>query len=349
MILSNTRIYANVCLKTLNTESIIFIIKGGCKMIDSYGRNIDYLRISLTDRCNLRCIYCMPEQGVLKKCHEDVIRFEEVLKIIRAAVPLGIKKIRYTGGEPLILKNISSLISETSKIQQIKDIAITTNGILLYDLADELKEAGLKRVNISLDTLKEDKFSHITRGGDLNKVLKAIEKCISLGIKVKVNTVLIKGINDDEIKSFIDLTREIPVEIRFIELMPIGEGEKLYKDGFMSSEEVLNKFPELIPLESDKRSTASMYKLVDSKGKIGFISPLSCKFCSNCNRIRLTSMGTIKPCLHSAKEINIREYLDNEVLLTSVLKDIIYNKPSQHHLECDNKSHSLKMMYQIGG
>ncbi len=319
-------------------------------MIDCYGRNIDYLRVSLTDRCNLRCIYCMPEQGIIKKPHEDVIRFEEVLKIIKSAVLLGIKKIRYTGGEPLILKDISSLINETSKMQQIKDIAITTNGILLYDLAEELKEAGLNRVNISLDTLKEDKFKDITRGGDLNKVLKAIEKCISIGLsKVKINTVLIKGINDDEIKNFIDLTREMPVEIRFIELMPIGQGEKLYKSGFMSSDDVLSEFPQLMPLESSKSSTASMYKLKNSKGKIGFISPLSCKFCSNCNRIRLTSMGTIKPCLHSAKEINIKEYLDNEVLLTSILREIIYNKPSQHNLECDNKSQSLKAMYQIGG
>ncbi|NMM62016.1 GTP 3',8-cyclase MoaA [Clostridium sp. P21] len=318
-------------------------------MLDQYGRNIDYLRISLTDRCNLRCIYCMPEKGVVKKCHEDVIRFEEVLKIIKAAVPLGIKKIRYTGGEPLILKNISSLIKETSEIDEIKDIAITTNGILLYDLVEELKEAGLNRVNISLDTLKEDKFKHITRGGDLNKVLKAIEKCISVGIKVKINTVLMKGINDDEIKNFIEHTKEIPVEVRFIELMPIGEGEKLYKTSFMSSSEVLDKFPELIPLESSKSSTASMYKLNGAKGKVGFITPLSCKFCSDCNRIRLTSMGTIKPCLHSAKEIDLKESLNDEVLLESVLKDVIYNKPSQHNLEYDSKSQSLKMMYQIGG
>lgn len=319
-------------------------------MNDRYGRSIDYLRVSLTDRCNLRCIYCMPEEGVYKKSHEEILRFEEILKIVNAAALLGVKKIRYTGGEPLILKGIEELIEKTSKVSGIKDIAITTNGILLEDLADKLKESGLNRVNISLDTLKEDKFKQITRGGDINKVLRAIQKCISIGLTpVKINTVLIKGINDDEISDFINLTRELPVEIRFIELMPIGQGEKLYEKGFMSSDEVIARFPELMPLETNKNSTASLYKIKNSKGKVGFISPLSCKFCASCNRIRLTSMGTIKPCLHSANELNIKGYLNNEVLLTSALKEAIYNKPSQHNLECDKKSSSSKMMYQIGG
>ncbi|WML37034.1 GTP 3',8-cyclase MoaA [Clostridium sp. OS1-26] len=319
-------------------------------MNDRYGRSIDYLRVSLTDRCNLRCIYCMPEEGVYKKSHEEILRFEEILKIVNAAALLDVKKIRYTGGEPLILKGIEELIEKTSKISGVKDIAITTNGILLEDLADKLKASGLNRVNISLDTLKEDKFKEITRGGDINKVLRAIQKCINIGLTpVKINTVLIKGINDDEISDFINLTRELPVEIRFIELMPIGQGEKLYEKGFMSSDEVIARFSELKPLETNKNSTASLYEMKNSKGKVGFISPLSCKFCASCNRIRLTSTGTIKPCLHSANELNIKDYLNNEVLLTSSLKDAIYNKPSQHNLECDKKSSSSKMMYQIGG
>lgn len=319
-------------------------------MIDRNGRNIDYLRISLTDRCNLRCIYCMPEEGVEKKSHRDILRFEQIIKIVKSASLLGIKKIRYTGGEPLVLKDICSLISETAKIEEIKDISITTNGILLEELAEELKNSGLTRVNISLDTLKEDKFKSVTRGGDLNKVLKGIQKCISIGLTpVKINTVLMKGINDDEISDFINLTRELPVEIRFIELMPIGQGERLYRDGFISSDEILSRHPQLIPLESDKSSTATLYKIKEAKGKVGFISPLSCKFCSQCNRIRLTSVGTIKPCLHSAGEINLRSYLDNEILLTSILKEAIYSKPEQHHLEDDSKSESKKEMYQIGG
>lgn len=319
-------------------------------MIDRCGRDIDYLRISLTDRCNLRCVYCMPEEGVKKKTHDEIIRFEQILNIVRIAASIGIRKIRYTGGEPLILKNLDYLIGETSKIPEIKDIAITTNGILLYDLAEDLKKAGLKRVNISLDTLKEDKYKFITRGGDINKVLKAIEKCINIGLSpVKINAVLIRGINDDEVGDFINLTRELPIEIRFIELMPIGQGERLYEKGFMSSSEVISMFPQLMPLESIKSSTSLLYKLKNSKGRIGFISPLSCKFCKECNRIRLTSVGTIKPCLHSSQEVNLREYLDNEVLLTSMLKNAIYNKPTQHHLEYNKKSQSSKAMYQIGG
>lgn len=319
-------------------------------MLDNQGRNIDYLRVSLTDRCNLRCIYCMPEEGVDKKRHDDIMRFEEVVKIIKAFSKLGIRKVRYTGGEPLILKGIDGLIYETSKIEGIDDISITTNGILLHDMADDLKKAGLKRVNISLDTLKADKFKMITRGGDINKVLSAVDKCMSIGLApVKLNIVLIRGINDNEAKDFIELTMKMPIHVRFIELMPIGEGVKLYGPGAMSGDEVIAENPGLIPIKTDRTSTARVYKLREAKGTVGFISPLSCKFCSDCNRIRLTAAGTIKPCLHSESEISIREYVDNEMKLMSVLKDAIFNKPEEHHLETDNLSRSKKMMYQIGG
>lgn len=319
-------------------------------MQDGHGRNIDYLRISLTDRCNLRCIYCMPEEGIDKKKHEDILRFEEVLQVVKVASTLGIRKIRYTGGEPLILKGIDRLIYETSQIRQIDDISITTNGMLLYDMADDLKKAGLRRVNISLDTLKQDKFRMITRGGDIKKVLTAVDKCISIGLTpVKINTVLIRGINDDEIDNLINLTRDMPVSIRFIELMPIGEGIKLYANGAMSADEIIDSHPDLIPLKEDKSSTSRMYKLKDARGTVGFISPLSCKFCGDCNRIRLTSSGYIKPCLHSEAEISIKEYLGNEVMLASALKNAIFSKPAEHHLETDKESRSSKMMYQIGG
>ena len=318
-------------------------------MLDNHGRNIDYLRVSLTDRCNLRCIYCMPQEGVDKKSHDDIIRFEQVLKVVKACGTLGIKKVRYTGGEPLVLKDIDKLIYDTSKIPSIEDISITTNGILLYDIADDLKNAGLNRVNISLDTLKKDKFKTITRGGDINKVLHAIEKCLKIGLApVKINVVLIRGINDREIGDFINMTKNEPIHVRFIELMPIGEGVKLYKYGMMRSDEVIENNPELLPVD-DSSNTARVFKLKNAKGTVGFISPLSCKFCSSCNRIRLTAAGTIKPCLHSESEIDIKEYTDNEVLLTSVLKNSIFNKPTQHHLDIDSQSESKKMMYQIGG
>jgi len=319
-------------------------------MIDRHGRNINYLRISVTDRCNLRCTYCMPEKGIESLSHDDILRFEDTLKIVKVAASLGINKIRYTGGEPLVMKDIDKLIYETSKQPGVDEIAITTNGILLYDMASDLKKAGLKRVNISLDTLDAEKYKSITRIGNLSKVMESIDKCLTLGLKpVKINTVLMRGFNDTEFEDFLNLTREMPVEIRFIELMPIGEGINLYEKRKLGFGEILKLHPELIQIESEKSSTAQMYKLKGAKGKIGFISPVSCKFCADCNKIRLTSIGSIKPCLHSKEEINLRKYLNNEELLTNTLKSAIFNKPLEHHLEEEKASRSDKMMYQIGG
>ncbi|WBW99506.1 GTP 3',8-cyclase MoaA [Oceanirhabdus sp. W0125-5] len=319
-------------------------------MIDKKGRKINYLRVSLTDRCNLRCTYCMPEEGIIKKSHDDILHFKDILKVIKAASNLGVKKVRFTGGEPLIVKGVDELIYETSKIQGINDISLTTNGILLSDKIHDLKRAGLNRVNISLDTLDKDKYKAITRGGELNKVLDAIDKCQELGIKsIKINAVLIKGFNDNEIESFIKLTKESTIHVRFIELMPIGEGVKFFNDSFISSKEIINRYPQLIPVEREEFGTAELFKLKDGKGRIGFINPLSCKFCVECNRIRLTSEGGIKPCLHSAEEYNIKKYLNNEAIMTKELENIIYNKPLEHHLGEDKLSGSKKMMFQIGG
>ncbi|SKA95024.1 cyclic pyranopterin monophosphate synthase subunit MoaA [Caloramator quimbayensis] len=319
-------------------------------MKDGWGRDINYIRISVTDRCNLRCIYCMPLEGVEKKEHDDILRHEDILKIVKCCAKLGINKIRLTGGEPLIVKDIDRLIYEISKVEGIYDIGITTNGILLKDMAGDLKKCGLKRVNISLDTLDEEKFKKITRRGQLKNVLDAIEECLRIGLSpVKINTVLIRGINDNEIEDIMNLTRKYPLDVRFIELMPIGEGEKYYKDGFISSEEIIKNHKSLIPLGRKKGETAENYKLSDAIGKIGFISPLSCKFCDSCNRIRLTSTGTIKPCLHSEKEYSIREYLNSEDMLLMAIKNSILNKPKEHYLEENEKSFSKKMMFQIGG
>jgi len=292
----------------------------------------------------------MPEDGVKSLSHDEILRFEDTIKIVKAAANLGINKIRYTGGEPLVMKDIDKLIYETSKVQGIDDIAITTNGILLADMAEDLKKAGLKRVNISLDTLDKDKFKRITRIGDLDKVIEGIYKCLSIGLRpVKINTVLMRGINDMEFEDFLNLTREIPVDIRFIELMPIGEGVKMYEKNKLSFMEILEEHPELIKIETEKSSTAELYKLHGAKGRIGFISPVSCKFCSDCNKIRLTSTGTIKPCLHSKDEINLRKYLNDEEMLTSAIKAAILNKPLEHHLEEERASRSVKVMSQIGG
>ena len=318
-------------------------------MIDKTGRNIDYLRVSLTDRCNLRCVYCMPEKGIKKRCHAEILRFEEVEKIIKACVCIGIKKVRFTGGEPLILKGIDKLIKNTSLIPGIEEILITTNGMLLADMADELKNAGLKRVNISIDSLNAEKFKKITRLGDINKVFNAIEKCLSLNmIPVKLNTVLLRGINDNEIGDFLKLTMDNPIQVRFIELMPIGQGEKYFEKSNMNVEEILERHPELIKVK-DVSKVASVYKLPGAEGSVGLISPVSCKFCSECNRIRLTATGTIKPCLHSAEEINLRPYLNDEKKLIEVIEDTVYNKPEEHHLEMHGKSDTDRMMFQIGG
>mgnify|MGYP001606019495 CR=1 FL=1 len=323
-------------------------------MLDKNGRNINYMRISVTDRCNYRCIYCMPEEGEENIEHSDILRYEEILKIVKASAFLGINKIRYTGGEPLILKGIDKLIYETSKISGITDIAMTTNGSLLADMAVDLKRSGLKRVNISLDTLDAEKFKKITRVGNINSVFKAIEKCIAIGLApVKINCVVIKGINDDEIADLIHLADDYPIQIRFIEIMPIGEGTKYYdNDGLITSEELVERFPELIEMPSSNMllgSTAKLYKKVNSKGNVGFISPMSCKFCSNCNRIRLTSVGTIKPCLNSESEVELRKHLHSEVGLLAALRKSIYEKPKWHFMEKDKHSRTHKKMYEIGG
>jgi len=318
-------------------------------MLDKKGRNIDYLRVSLTDRCNLRCIYCMPEDGIEKICHEEILRFEEVEKVITACAALGVKKVRFTGGEPLVLKGLDKLIKHTASMPSINDISLTTNGLLLADMADDLKKSGLKRVNISLDTLQSDKFKKITRHGDINKVFSAIEKCLSLDmVPVKLNVVLMKNVNDDEIGDFIKLTMDSPIQVRFIELMPIGEGQKYFDECSMKVEEIIERFPELVPIQDDSR-VASVYKMPGAIGSIGLISPVSCKFCSDCNRIRLTSTGTIKPCLHSAEEINLKQYLNDEQKLIDVIKNAVYNKPEEHHLETEGKSDTDRMMFQIGG
>ncbi len=317
-------------------------------MLDKKGRNINYLRVSLTDRCNLRCVYCMPETGIDKMCHEEILRFEDVEKVITACAALGISKVRFTGGEPLVLSGLDRLIKHTASMPSIKDISLTTNGMLLADMAENLKNAGLNRVNISLDTLNAEKFKYVTRLGDIDKVFKSIEKCRELDMPVKINAVLMKGFNDDEIGDFIKLTMDAPIQVRFIELMPIGEGLKYFDKCSMKVEEIIERFPELVPIE-DESKVASVYSMPGAKGSVGLISPVSCKFCSDCNRIRLTSTGMIKPCLHSAEEINLKPYLNDERKLVDVIRDAVYNKPEEHHLETEKKSDTDRMMYQIGG
>ncbi|HZX21437.1 MAG TPA: GTP 3',8-cyclase MoaA [Clostridia bacterium] len=318
-------------------------------MKDSFGRKITYLRISLTDRCNYRCIYCMPHKGIDDKLsHEDMLSLEEMYVLIKDFVELGINKIRFTGGEPLVRKGIVDLVSKVSKLEGIKDLTMTTNGQLLKQMAGPLKEAGLNRVNISLDTLDPMKFVKITRRGDLNAVLEGIDEAVSVGLTpVKINTVLIGGINDDEIRDLIGFTKR-GIDVRFIELMPIGEAANFAKERFVSTDLVLETMSELVPIErEDKSSPATYYALPGVKGKVGLINPISCKFCANCNRVRLTSSGKLKLCLHSNREIDLKSALRGNENIKEIIKDAIWTKEESHHLE--DEEYIIRNMNQIGG
>lgn len=318
-------------------------------MKDSFGREINYLRISVTDLCNLRCRYCMPQEGIPKLSHEDVLSVEEIEILAKAFVNLGINKIRLTGGEPLVRRGILDIVERIGKLEGIKDFAITTNGVLLKNLAQELKNRGLKRVNISLDTLKEEKYKYITRIGNIKDVLEGIEAAKKVGLTpIKINTVLVRGFNDDEIEDLARLTEREEIDVRFIELMPIGEALKNESIKYISNQIVLEKLPELIPLEKkDPSSPAVYYKLPNAKGRIGLINPISCKFCKYCNRVRLTAQGKMKLCLHSDEEVDLKEALRKGQDIESIIIDAINRKPESHQLE--SGQYITKKMYQIGG
>ncbi len=317
-------------------------------MKDLYGREINYLRISVTDLCNLRCQYCMPESGVCKLEHEDVLSTEEFYEIASAFVELGVKKIRITGGEPLVKNGIIELVERLSSLG-VDDLAMTTNGLLLAEYAEDLKKAGLDRVNISLDTLNREKYSEITRGGDLFKVLKGIEEAKRVGLTpIKINTVLIGDFNIEEIENFVYITKQDEIDVRFIELMPIGEASDWANKKFVSNDKILERVPELEKtVTNDPSSPAVYYKLPDGKGRVGIINPISCKFCDACNRVRLTSSGKLKLCLHSDDEIDLRKVLRNGEDLKEVIKNSILKKPEEHHLE--EGQFIKRNMNEIGG
>lgn len=333
-------------------------------MQDKFGRKIEYMRISLTDRCNLRCVYCMPEDGIEKKGHEEILSLEEFEKITEVAAELGIRKIRLTGGEPLVRKGLVDFIKKLNELPGLEEITLTTNGTLLAGMAKELKEAGLERVNISLDTLHADRFKEITRHGLLEDVMAGIEAAKKAGLlPIKINTVLIKGFNDDEIGDFIKLSVEEGIVVRFIELMPIGGCAAWSSEHYISAGEILKRHPELIPIEekptevSYKNSgPARYYSLADGTGKIGFIDPVSHSFCSECNRIRLTADGKIKPCLHSDEEIDIKAALrcgesdeEKKEEIRKALVETIFQKPQDHQFKKDGEGAIKRDMYKIGG
>ncbi|MBQ2961032.1 MAG: GTP 3',8-cyclase MoaA [Oscillospiraceae bacterium] len=317
-------------------------------MIDSYGRNITYMRLSVTELCNLRCRYCMPAEGICKKPHELMLTEDEMIQAVEVAAELGVTKLRITGGEPLVKKNIVSICRRAAKVEGIRDLAITTNGVLLPELGKDLKEAGVRRLNISLDTLDEAKYAYITRIGTLEQAMAGIETAIELGFeKVKLNAVLIGGFNDDEIKPLAELTRKYPVDMRFIEMMPMYDSGDFKEASFIPYTRVLEVLPELEKVEQDG-GVASLYRLPEAQGNIGLISPINAHFCGTCNRIRLTSDGKLKPCLHSNAEYPIKGL--DKAGMTEQFKAAIWNKPQWHgELNSIERSKAGRNMNQIGG
>ena len=317
-------------------------------MIDTYGRQITYLRLSVTELCNLRCRYCMPEDGVCKKRHEEMLTQEEMIMAIRAAAALGIRKLRITGGEPLVKSNIVELCRAAAAVDGIEEVCLTTNGTLLPKLAVPLREAGVRRLNISLDTLDAEKFRYITRIGNLEDALAGIEASLEAGFdKIKINSVLIGGFNDDEIPSLAALTQRYPVDVRFIELMPMYDSGDFGPDAFIPYTVVTDRLPDLSPLPADG-GVAKLYRLPGARGNVGLISPVSAHFCADCNRIRLTADGKLKPCLHSSDEISLKG-LDYDGMVET-LRSAILSKPKWHgELSYTERSHAARNMNQIGG
>ncbi len=318
-------------------------------MIDNCGRRINYLRISVTDLCNLRCAYCMPAEGVIKKEHMNILRLEEIEHIVKEAVSLGIDKVRITGGEPLVRKGIVQLVENLAKIEGLKDLSMTTNGLLLKHYARDLKRAGLTRLNISLDSLDRDKYRRMTRCGNLDDVIEGLRIAKEVGFApIKINVVLIGGYNEDEIEDFVNLTLKDEIDVRFIELMPLGEAKDWVGSSFISNETVLRKVPTLIPLPFKGHGTvARMFKLPNGRGKVGLISPISSHFCNYCNRIRVTPDGKLKSCLHSTQEIDLKDAHPDEI--KRLLFEGIKGKPSKHNISTKSSSLVERNMNEIGG
>jgi len=327
-------------------------------MIDSFGRNVNYLRISVTDRCNLRCVYCMPDEGVPWLKRSELLTYEEICRIVRVMAELGLRKVRFTGGEPLVRSDLPELVKKISVIEGIDDISLSTNAVLLDKYAVKLKKAGIQRVNISLDTLDAEKFLKISLRHTLEDVLNGIKAAEDVGMKpIKINMVVMKGVNDDELAEFASLTLTKDYTIRFIEMMPLKEKLDRQEISYLSTEKIkkaISGVGELIPLERDiSGGPARNYKIKGAKGKLGFISPLSHTFCADCNRMRLTATGGLKLCLFNEPELNFRDPMRNGATdddLKLMIRDALIIKPLEHNLEVGKAGfESYTAMSQIGG
>lgn len=330
-------------------------------LVDKFGRKHEYLRISVTDRCNLRCVYCMGLEGVPFIAHDKILQYEEIIRVVEAAAELGITRIRLTGGEPLARKGLEHLIAGIAAIPGIRDISMTTNGVLLPQLAPRLKAAGLNRVNISLDSLKEDVYREITRVGNLSDALAGIKAALEYGLHpVKINVVLMKGVNDEEIPSFLRLALEHPLRVRFIEYMPIDAHDQEWRGRYLPLQTVLETAREMgFPLSLLDKShggggPAEMYSMPGALGAVGLIHPISKHFCSECNRLRLTAEGQIKPCLYWQDELSVKPVLHDREGIKAVLREALEYKRKKHEmsralLAQDTTEPGRRGMSAIGG
>jgi cyclic pyranopterin phosphate synthase len=349
------------CLVSRAQKTETGAVKGAPKKMNSdrYGRTINYLRISITDHCNLQCSYCVPFSGRPKLNHGDILTYEEILTITRLAVESGINKVRLTGGEPLLRRGIVDFCRQLSAIQGLDEITLTTNGILLAKMADDLRDAGISRVNISLDTLNREIFKNITGRDRLDHVLKGIQAAEDAGMTpIKINAVALRGINDNEISTLTQLSLDRPYHIRFIELMPTsGWDDGDHKAHFMPVTEVKEMVQRLGKLEpvmdQQGNGPAQTYRLKGAQGTVGFIAALSNHFCKDCNRIRLTSDGNLRNCLFSDNEIDIKTPLRqgaSDEALSRIIEDAIRTKPLGHHCgDNESKPANGRLMRAIGG
>jgi len=330
-------------------------------MLDKYSREINYLRVSITDRCNLHCVYCRPKEGISVQGHEDILRYEEIIRVVSLAVRMGLVKVRVTGGEPLVRRGCVEFLDALKKINGLKDISLTTNGILLEEFAREIFDTGITRINISLDSLDQDKYFRITNGGNLDAVLRGIIRAEEIGFSpIKINTVLIKGFNDNEALDFARLAVEKPFQVRFIELMPMGKTKLDYGEDYMPASQLIEKIGKhyaLEPLKGKKNKSdgpAKIFKIKGGKGEIGFINPVSDHFCATCNRLRLTSDGKLRACLLNEAEIDLKKALRencSDAELEKLIWDAVLLKPQKHDMVCTDNSlkKCSRIMSEIGG
>ena len=323
-------------------------------LLDSHGRTINYLRLSVTDRCNLRCTYCMPEDGIGKIAHGDILSYEELYRIARVAVSIGIDKIRITGGEPLVRKGIIRFLHQLAGIPGLVQLVLTTNGMLLEEMAADLRTAGVQRLNISLDSLNPDTFSQISRCGDLTRVLAGIEAAKGCGFPIKLNMVVMRGINDHEILDFATMATTSAITVRFIEYMPAIR-EHDWQRLVVPGSEILARLAQhftLIPLEqAEMAGPARNFRIPGAPGALGVITPVSQHFCSECNRIRVTASGLAKGCLFAGSQVDLKPSLrtGSTLLLAQALGAIVDTKPARHQMSPEECHHQAFSMSSIGG